>query len=188
MCRFDCYSHCVQLRYKTCIKSEICQSNVLKDEKTCGRCESSLPSSYPMTSPAPTPTSRLLIKTPDSGRQLVKLVNHCLPDYHFSTWGDWSKCLNVCRKVRYRQCLTTLCLNRVAHMEDLAVKQEEWCIPEVQEGESQELVNCQKYLSHMALDGGQRLPSMELRQCESTRRKLAAQRLEEKTSSEKPSE
>lgn len=144
-------------------------------EKTCGRCQSTTAEQQdqPETTPMPlsiinTPAAHLLTRRTQS-LQLVTLESHCLPDYHFSHWGNWSACLPVCRKVRFRHCTTSLCKERVPHMEDKAVKQEEWCIPSGQAGSGK--ASCQGYLALMSLSRNNGPAPMELKQCEKARRK-----------------
>ena len=175
-CKTHCYQDCVRTRKKSCIRSEICGSKVIQIEKACGRCQSTTAAAQ-MDPPQTTPIPLSMIITPPThsirrtqSLQLVTLESHCLPDYHFSKWGDWSECLPVCRKVRFRHCTTSLCKERVPHMEDRAVKQEEWCVPPPSSDQQQRTgqSSCQSYLSLMRSN----TPTpMELKQCEKARRK-----------------
>lgn len=64
-------------------------------------------------------------------------------------------------------------------MEDAAVKQEEWCIPEKRADQLSEL-NCEQYLSYINVVNNKNNPFLELRQCEATRRRMQNQKSERK--------
>lgn len=181
-CKQSCHSDCTQMRFKSCIRPLLCQSSILKDERTCGRCssmgEGSATSSIRgISSPTPTfLTNYGLRAQANNGQTFVELSTHCLPDYHFSNWGNWSECFSVCRKVRFRQCTTTLCAERVPHMEDGAVKQEEWCVS-TKKPESGSEANCEELLGTFQNEKSRQM--LTLRQCEITRRKMISQRAQQ---------
>lgn len=128
---------CKRMRSKTCVQQTLCQDNKLTVEKQCGKCRSP---SYKLSTPSSSLITAQLNEgiPPTSGfNQLrqkifnyVFLKNYCLHDGHFSQWSSWSRCVPGCRRVRFRHCLTVQCKERVAHRDDPAITEEQWCLPD----------------------------------------------------------
>lgn len=123
-------------------------------ERPCGRCKKEnskssssadfhieksviLPNGLPDTSDKASPVLRN-----QEEANLVLLKNYCLTDDNFTPWNDWTQCLPGCKRVRFRHCLTKVCSERVPFMDDKAVMDEQWCIPD----EKTEL-NCEELIS-----------------------------------------
>ena len=64
-------------------------------------------------------------------------------------------------------------------MEDAAVKQEEWCIPEKKDDQPSD-TDCEQYLSYNSVMGSRNMPYLELKQCETARRKILNQKVDKK--------